>query len=83
MVDPSAQNQDGSRELNCLIEGESDVFQVIMAIHEHWQVGNLQKEIKSTAAHTFKNVDAYNLVLCKVNAIDVSRSDVALAYSRT
>ena len=81
MLDAPAQDQGDSRELNCLIEGESNVLQVIVAIHK--KVGDLQEAIKSRAAHTFKNVDSYNVVLCKVSAIDVSLREVALAYSRT
>ncbi|KAF8637770.1 hypothetical protein AX14_010268, partial [Amanita brunnescens Koide BX004] len=72
MLDAPAQDQGDSRELNCLIEGESNVLQVIVAIHK--KVGDLQEAIKSRAAHTFKNVDSYNVVLCKVD-IDLNTHD--------
>ena len=56
MVDPPAQNQNGSRELNCLIDGKSDVFQVIVAIHK--KVGNLREGIKwKRQLSTLKDVD--------------------------
>ena len=79
ILDAPAQNQDGPRRLWCLIEGESNVFQVIVAIHE--EVSALQDAIKSRASYTLSKVDAYNLVLCKVSAIDESLPEVALAYS--
>ena len=82
MVDPPAQNQNGSRELNCLIDGKSDVFQVIVAIHK--KVGNLWEEIQGKRERTtFKDVDHTALEPCKVSSIDEWLCEVALAYSRS
>ena len=59
-----AQNQDGSRRLNCLIEGESNVLQVnIVAIDK--AVSELQDDIRSKAAHALQNIGAHKLVLYK------------------
>ena len=80
MLDAPAQKHNhDSLELNCLIEGESNVFQIIAVIHK--QVGNLQETIKSRASHTLKNVDACTLELRKASAVDKSLCKVVLAYS--
>ena len=82
MLDAPAQNQDDFRELNCLIEGESNVFQVIVAIHK--KVGNLREEIQGKRERTtFKDVDHTALEPCKVSSIDEWLCEVALAYSRS
>ena len=66
---------DGSRYLNCLIEGESSVFPVTVALD--YLIGRLK------AAHgTLKSVDAYTLELCKESTLDESLCEVTLAYSR-
>ena len=78
-LDAPAQNQDSSRRLNCHIEGGSNVFPVIVAIHK--QVGDLQEEIfREQEQSTFKDVGAYTLELCDAKAIDKSLCEVALAY---
>ncbi|KAF8638667.1 hypothetical protein AX14_010170 [Amanita brunnescens Koide BX004] len=73
MLDAPDQNQDDSRELNCLIEGEPNVFQVIVAIHK--KVGNLREEIQGKRERTtFKDVDHTALEPCKVD-IDLNTHD--------
>ena len=72
---------DGSRYLNCLIEGESSVFPVTVALD--YLIGRLKEDIQSKAAHgTLKSVDAYTLELCKEDTLDESLCEVTLAYSR-
>lgn len=72
---------DGSRYLNCLIEGESGVFPVTVALD--YLISRLKEDIQSKAAHgTLKSVDAYTLELCKEDTLDESLCEVTLAYSR-
>ena len=81
MLDAPAQNQDGSRQLNCLIEGESNVFVVTVG---SGNVSQLMKEIKrERELSTLKDIDPTTLELCKVSAMDESLRKVALAYSRS
>ena len=73
---------DGSRHLNCLIEGESSVFPITVALD--YLIGRLKEDIQSKAAHgSLKSVDAYTLELCKESTLDESLCVVTLAYSRT
>ncbi|KAF8638438.1 hypothetical protein AX14_010188 [Amanita brunnescens Koide BX004] len=72
MLDAPAQNQDGSRRLKCLIEGEFDVFPVTVG---SGPVSQLMKEIKrERELSTLKDVDPTTLDLYKVN-IDLNTHD--------
>ena len=63
---------DGSRYLNCLIEGESSVFPVTVALD--YLIGRLKEDIQSKAAHgTLKSVDAYTLESCARREPSMSR----------
>jgi hypothetical protein len=69
----SVPSQDGSRRLNCLIEGESIIF-VVTAGHD-WMVSDLNEDVqRKRAMDTLKNVGAHTLELWKVSAINESRS---------
>jgi hypothetical protein len=82
MLDTPVPSQDVSLELSCLIEGESIVFEV--TVGRNWGVSALKKAIKSERAlGTLKDVGPHTLELWKVSAIDESRCEVTLAYSRT
>jgi hypothetical protein len=59
-----------SRKLNCLIEGESIVFQV--TVERDWGIGPLKELIQSKRTlDTLKDVDPHTLELWKVSTIDV------------
>jgi hypothetical protein len=65
MLDTPVRIQDGSRRLNCLIEGESIVFSVT-AEHD-WVVSQLKEEIKrKRALGILGGVDPHILGLWKV-----------------
>ena len=83
MLDTQVPSQDGSRRVNCLIEGESIVFPV--TVGRDWVVGELKEAIQSKRVlGTLKDVDPHTLELWKVSAIDESRlCEVTLADSRT
>jgi Crinkler effector protein N-terminal domain len=82
MLDTPVPSQDGSRKLNCLIEGETVVFPV--TAERDWVVGELKEAIQSKRAlGTLNGVDPHTLELWKVSAIYESRCEVTLAYSRT
>ena len=67
----SVPSQDGSRRLNCLIEGESIVFSV--TVGRHCVVSDLKEEIqKKRAMDTLKDVDLHTLELWMVSGIDES-----------
>jgi hypothetical protein len=82
MLDTPVPSQDGSRRLNCLIEGESIIFPV--TVERNWVVGDLKKEIKrERALGTLKDVDPHTLELWKVSVINELRCEVTLADSHT
>jgi len=54
--------------LNCLIDGEVNGFTVTAVCSD--DVGDLKNKIKGKCAATFEGVDAHNLALWKVSAID-------------
>ena len=69
----SVPSQDGSRRLNCLIEGEPIVF--LVTVGRDCAVSELKKEIQGERAmDTLKNVGVHTLELWKVSAINESRS---------
>jgi len=71
----SVSSQDGSRRLNCLIEGESIVF-VVPVGHDR-DVNDLKKMIhREREMDTLKDVGPHTPELWKVSAIDESRCDV-------
>ncbi|KAF8224774.1 hypothetical protein L208DRAFT_469369 [Tricholoma matsutake] len=73
MLDTPVPSQDGSRKLNCLIEGECIVFSV--TVGRDWNVGELKKEIKSERAlGILKDVGPHTLEMWKVN-IDLKTHD--------
>ena len=75
MFAPSVPSQDGSRRLNCLIEGESIVFPVTAGYD--CVVGELKKKIQEKRTmDTLKGVGPHTLELWKVSAIDESRCEV-------
>ena len=66
---------DASRQLNCLIEGESIVFEVIA--ERDCNVSALKKKIKSERElDTLKDVGPHTLELWKVSTINQSRCEV-------
>lgn len=68
-------SQDGSRRLNCLIQGESNTFLVPVGLD--CVVSELKKEIqKERKLGVLKDVDPQTLELWKVRAIDESRCEV-------
>jgi Crinkler effector protein N-terminal domain len=63
-------SQDGSRILNCLIEGEFIVFPV--TAERDWLVGHVKEAIqKARELGTLKDVDPHTLELWKVSGHDV------------
>jgi hypothetical protein len=67
----SVPSQDGSRRLNCLIEGESIVF-VVTAGHD-WMVSDLNEDVqRKRAMSILKDVDPHKLELWKVSVINES-----------
>ena len=69
MLGTPVPSQDGSRKLNCLIEGETIVFPV--TIERDWDVGELKEKIKGERAlGTLKDVDPHVVELWKVSTID-------------
>lgn len=80
MPDIDAPDQVGSRRLDCLIEGEFEVFSVTAELD--FEVIDLKKKIKEEAVHgTLKDVDSYILELWKVSAIDESLCEVTSPFS--
>jgi hypothetical protein len=70
----------GSRQLNCLIEGESIVFPVTFT-HD-CVVGEFKEVIQSKSApDTLKDVGPHTLELWKVSTIDDSRCEVTWIFS--
>jgi len=66
---------DGSRRLNCLIEGDSNVF--LVTVERDCVVSDLKEEIqRKRALDTLNNVGPHTLELYKVSAIDESRCEV-------
>jgi hypothetical protein len=63
-------SQDGSRRLNCLIEGKSIVF--LVTVGHDCVVSDLKKEIRERALDILKDIDPHTLELWKVSAIDES-----------
>ena len=71
----SIPSQDGSRRLNCLMEGESIIFLVTMG--RDCVVSELKERIQGKRAmSTLKNIDPNLLELWKVSAINESRCEV-------
>ena len=68
-VTSSAPIQDGSRQLHCLINGESIVF--VVTVGCDCVVSELKEEIqRKRAMGILKDVDPHTLELWKVSAID-------------
>jgi len=65
-------------QLNCLIEGEDDVFLVTVVCND--AVSNLKNEVKKQCAVSFKNIDARHLKLWKVSAIDDPLCEMTLLH---
>ena len=75
MFATSVPSQDGSRRLNCLIEGESIVFPV--TVGHDCVVGELKEKIQEKRAmDTLKDVGPHTLELWKVSTINESRCEV-------
>jgi len=76
-------SQDGSRRLNCLIEGESVVFTVEESCRI--EIGDLKEGIQRKRAMVIlKDIDPHTLELWKVSTINKSRCQVTyIAYSHT
>jgi len=71
MFATSVSSQDGSRQLNCLIEGESIVF--LVTVGRDCVVSDLKKVIQQKRAlDTLNGVGPHTLELWKVSAIDES-----------
>jgi len=72
MFTTSVPSQDGSRRLNCLIEGESNVF--LVTVERDCVVSDLKEKIQmKRALDSLRNVGPHTLELWKVSAIDDSR----------
>ena len=64
-----APSQDGSRRLNCLIEGESIIF--LVTVGRDCVVSNLREEVqRERAVGVLKDVDPHTMELRKVSAIN-------------
>jgi hypothetical protein len=75
MFATSVPSQDGSRRLNCLIEGESIVFPV--TVGRDCVVSDLKETIQGKRAmSTLKDIDPNLLELWKVSVIDESQCEV-------
>ena len=76
MVDP-----DGSRKLMCLIEGESNLFEV--TVSRDYAVSVLKEEIaKKRELGILKDVDPQTLELWKVSAIDEQCEEILQCHRR-
>ena len=70
----------GSRTLNCLIEGESNVF--VVRVWPEVVVSELKESIQSERAKDgIKDIDPHTLELWKVSAIDEPLCEMTLLFS--
>jgi Crinkler effector protein N-terminal domain len=74
MFATSASSQDGSRPLNCLIEGEFIIF--VVTVGHSCVVSDLKEIQRERAMGTLKYVGPHTLELWKVSVIDESRYKV-------